>query len=67
MATVDVPGAYLNAINKRLIIMKMVEPVSTLMCEANPGIHDKYLIIEKGKKVLVGSAYGCPVPLESLE
>ncbi len=50
--TINIPGAFLHAINKDYIIMQMNGALAKLIAQMDPKLYRKYLVNKKGKKVL---------------
>ena len=52
VATVDIPGAFLQTDAKPGTYMKITGPmVDILLCQTNPKLYEKYVTTEKGKGV----------------
>jgi hypothetical protein len=52
VVTVNIPGAFLQAKNKDYKVMQMSGTLVELMAKTDPTLYRKYLVDEKGKKVL---------------
>jgi hypothetical protein len=52
VVTIDIPGAFLHAINKDYFVMQMNVTLAKLMVQTDPKLYRKYLADKKGKKVL---------------
>ncbi len=49
---INIPGVFLHATNKDYVIMQTNGTLTKLMAKADPKLYRKYLVDEKGKKVL---------------
>ena len=62
VATGDVPGAYLHALMRDFVILKITGEFLESLCQANPE-YKKYITYENGKKVIYArlkkALYGC--------
>jgi hypothetical protein len=56
VATVDVPGAFLQTDAKPGTFMKITGPMVDMLCQINPKLYTPYVTTEKGKKVLYTEA-----------
>ena len=52
VVTIDIPGAFLHAINDNYVVMRMDGRIAKLMAKTDPKLYRKYLTDEKQKKVL---------------
>ncbi len=52
VVTINIPGAFLHTMNKDYVVMQMNETLAKLMAKTDPKLYRKYLVNEKGKKVL---------------
>jgi hypothetical protein len=52
VVTIDIPGAFLHATNKDYVVMQMNGTLVELMAKTDLKLYSKYLVDEKGKKVL---------------
>jgi hypothetical protein len=52
VVTINIPGAFLHATNNDYVVMRMNGTLMELMAKIDPKLYRKYLIDEKGKKVL---------------
>ena len=52
VATVDIPGAFLQADMDELVHMKLQGKMAELLVKLDPKLYRKYVQIEKGKQVL---------------
>ncbi len=52
MVTIDIPDAFLHATNNDYVVMRMNGTLAELMAKTEPKLYRKYLMDEKGKKVL---------------
>jgi hypothetical protein len=52
VVTIDISGAFLHATNNDYVVVCMNEMLAELMAKTDPKLYRKYLIDEKGKKVL---------------
>jgi hypothetical protein len=52
VATVDIPGAFMQVDQEDLVHMKMEGKMAELLVKLDPKLYRKYVQIEKGKKVL---------------
>ncbi len=52
VVTIDIPGAFLHAKNEGYVVMQMIGTLAELMAKTDPKLYRKYLVDEKGKKVL---------------
>jgi hypothetical protein len=56
VATVDIPGAFLQTEAKPGTFMKITGPMVDILCQINPKLYEPYVTTEKGKKVLYTEA-----------
>ena len=56
VATVDIPGAFLQTDAKPGTYMKITGPMVDILCQINPKLYEKYVTNEKGKRVLYTEA-----------
>jgi hypothetical protein len=52
VATVDIPGAFLQAHMDELVHMKLQGKMAELLVKLDPKMYRKYVQIEKGKQIL---------------
>ena len=52
VATVDIPGAFLQADMDELVYVKFEGLIVELLSKIDPNIYEKYMVIERGKIVL---------------
>jgi hypothetical protein len=52
VVTIDIPGAFLHAKNEDYVVMQMNGTLVELMAKTDPKLYRRYLLDEKGKKVL---------------
>ena len=56
VATVDIPGAFLQTDAKPGVILKFTGAMVDILCQINPKLYQPYVTTEKGKKVLYAEA-----------
>ena len=56
VATVDIPGAFLQTDAKPGTHMKITGPMVDILCQINPKLYEKYVTNENGKRVLYTEA-----------
>jgi hypothetical protein len=56
VATVDIPGAFLQTDAKPGTYMKITGPMVDILCQINPKLYEKYVTTENGKRVLYTEA-----------
>jgi hypothetical protein len=56
VATVDMPGAFLQTDTKPGTFFKMTGPMVDILCQINPKLYEPYVTTEKGKKMLYTEA-----------
>jgi hypothetical protein len=56
VATIDIPGAFLQTEAKPGTFMKITGPMVDILCQINPKLYSPYVTTEKGKRVLYTEA-----------
>lgn len=52
VATVDIPGAFMQAEMDELVYMRLDGKMAELLVHVNPDLYEKYIVYENGKPVL---------------
>ena len=52
VATVDIPGAFMQSDQEDMVHMKLQGPMAELLVKLEPKLYRKYITVEKGKPVL---------------
>jgi hypothetical protein len=53
IATIDIPGAFLNAYNNKETFMLLKGHLAELMVQVDPNLYQKYIIYDKNNQALI--------------
>ena len=57
MATIDIPGAFLQTAAKPGNFIRFTEAMVDILCQLNPRLFKEYIVLENGKRVLYTEAH----------